>query len=223
MTPAPRLGLLGGTFDPVHVGHVAAAHAARRALALDRVLFVPSHDPPHRTAVPNASRFHRFAMVALAISNEPGLHVSDLELQKDGPSYTADTLRELHARGCRPVELFFITGADAFVEIASWHEYPTVLDLANFVVVARPGTTLAAVCERLPNLAPRMRAVSGVGQGGVPERLAETAILLVEARTPDVSSTDVRRRLRESLPVSGLLAPAVERHVRRHGLYGALA
>ena len=133
-----RLGVLGGTFDPVHFGHLDAADAARSALALHDVLFVPSHDPPHRRVDPHATTFQRFALAALAINGIDGYRVSDMELLREGSSYTSDTLRALHAAGWAPSQLFFILGVDAFAEIATWHEFPAVLDGAHFAVIARP-------------------------------------------------------------------------------------
>src|SRR5262245_34091585 len=118
-----RLGILGGTFDPIHYGHLDAAAAARSALSLDEILLVPASDPPHRPVDPRASGFHRFAMAALATRDIEGCRLSDLELQRSGPSYTALSLRDLHGAGWKPSQLFFILGADAFAEIASWHDY----------------------------------------------------------------------------------------------------
>ena len=147
MISAARLGILGGTFDPVHAGHVDTALAARQALALDRVILMTSHIPPHRPVQPVASAYHRFAMAALAVNGVDGLEAWDMELSAHGPTYTADTLARLHAEGLRPSQIFFITGADAFADIATWSRYPHVLDMAHFVVVSRPGypvTELAA-------------------------------------------------------------------------------
>src|SRR5918999_809685 len=115
MTAGTRVGILGGTFDPIHLCHLDAASAAQRALSLDRVLLLPSRLPPHRSAEPRASVFHRFAMAALAAA-ERSMLVSDLELLRDGPSYTALTLEALHREGYAPAHLFFITGSDAFAE-----------------------------------------------------------------------------------------------------------
>jgi nicotinate-nucleotide adenylyltransferase len=216
---AGRVGLLGGTFDPVHQGHMAAAEAARRALSLDRVLFVPSHQPPHRPAEPRASAFHRFAMVSLAVASRDEFAASDLELRRPGPSYTADTLRELHASGVDPRQIFFIIGTDAFAEIASWRDYPALLDLAHFVVIARPGQSFDLLCDRLPALVPRMRSAGDVR--AVPPGGGSCAIFLVNAATPDVSSTEIRERASRRLSLAGLVAPDVERHIRKHGLYGS--
>jgi nicotinate-nucleotide adenylyltransferase len=211
-----RIGLLGGTLDPIHCGHLSAAVAARDRFDLSEVLVVPSRIPPHRPLQPLASPCHRFAMACLAISGVPRLKASDEELQSDGPSYTADTLERLHARGLAASQIFFITGADAFADIATWRRYPEVLDLANFVVVARPGHALDALASRLPALASRMRST-------VPaqDRAETRAIYLLHADTPDVSSTIVRERLRRGDSISGLVPPLVEAHIHQHGLYSA--
>lgn len=202
MSESRRLGVLGGTFDPIHVGHLDAAGAARQALALDDVLFVPAHDPPHRATDPLATAFHRFALVALAIDGHPGYRVSDVELRRSGPSYTVTTLRALHDAGWKASQLFFILGADAFAEIATWHEYPAVLDCANFAVIARPRAKITAAAAR-------------------PAPGAGTGIYHVEARTRDVSSTTIRARLAAGQPIDDLVPAAVARHIRVHHLYGA--
>src|SRR5262245_64525818 len=132
-----RIGLLGGTFDPIHRGHLDLATAAEAALHLMEVLVLPSNIPPHRPQ-PVASSHHRFAMAAMAIAGRRGWRALDVELQRAAPSYTADTLQRFHASGFAPSELVFITGADAFLEIATWHDYPAVLDRAHFAVVSRP-------------------------------------------------------------------------------------
>ena len=218
MTPLPgRTGVMGGTFDPVHEGHIAAAEAARRALALDRILFIPSNRPPHRAAQPRASAFHRFAMVSLAVGAHPGFLASDVELGRPGPSYTADTLRRLHEAGYEASQLFFILGTDAFAEIATWRDYPAVLDLAHFVVVARPGQALALMKDQLPDLVARMHRAA---EGGRDEAAwPPHAVLLVDAATPDVSSTGIRERAAQGASLAGLVAPDVERHIGRHRLY----
>jgi nicotinate-nucleotide adenylyltransferase len=209
-----RIGILGGTLDPIHLGHVEAAVAARSALGLDAVTVLPSRVPPHRQQQPVASSFHRFAMAALAISPLTGIIVSDLELCAPGPSFTADTLERLHARGFSPSQIYFITGADAFAEIATWSRYPDVLDLAHFVVVSRPGVSALSLRDRLPELALRMRQPATVAADS-----GKTAIFLVDAPTPDVSSTEIRRRVGAGEPVTGLVPSLVEAHIIRHGLY----
>lgn len=209
-----RLGVLGGTFDPVHFGHLDAAGAARAALELHDLLFVPSHDPPHRPIDPHATAFHRLALVALAINGIDGYRVSDMELRREGSSYTSDTLRALHAAGWAPAQIFFILGADAFAEIATWHEFPAVLDGAHFAIVTRPGMTIEAALARTPALRSRTRPASAP-----PGAAGQTGICLVEAATRDVSSTLVRRRLAARQPIDDLVPPAVARHIAAHHLY----
>ena len=210
-----RLGLLGGTFDPVHLGHRAAGLAAAQALALDEVRLVPSRVPPHRSVGPQASEHHRFAMAALMAMAEADWTVSDCEVRRDGASYTFDTLIGLHRDGLTPTQIFFLIGADAFAEIATWSRYPAVLDLAHFVVVARPGSTLAEVQVRLPALAPRVTSAAALPGRNTP------GVALLTAETPDVSSTDIRARAVDGRSLSGLVPAPVERYIRRHGLYGS--
>ena len=209
-----RLGILGGTFDPVHCGHLDAAAAAHAALALHEVLFVPSHDPPHRPADPRATGFHRLALVALAINDVKACRVSDVELLRNGTTYTSDTLRALHAEGWAPAQLFFILGADAFAEIAAWHAYPSVLDAANFAVIARPGTTIEAALARNPELLSRTCQMSAAA-----DTSDLTGIFLVEAATRDVSSTLIRRRVADGQPIGDLVPGSVARHIAAHNLY----
>lgn len=211
-----RLGLLGGTFDPVHQGHLDAAVLARDALGLDAVRFVPSRTPPHRQASPQASAFHRFAMVALAVAEHDGLLASDEELLESGPSYTWNTLTRLHGRGFAPTELFFLLGTDAFNEIAGWYRYPEVLDAAHFVVITRPGAALAAATTRIPEVGARLVAPEAVAGR---DAAAAARIVLLAGTTAAVSSTEIRRRGRSGAPLTGLVPPAVMTHIQRHGLY----
>jgi nicotinate-nucleotide adenylyltransferase len=213
-----RTGILGGTFDPIHVGHLAVARAAQEALELDRVLVVPSHTPPHRSTMPSASAYHRFAMAALAVAGTDDCLVSDLELMAGGISYTCRTLERLHATGLAPRNLYFLTGADAFAEIESWKDYPAILTQAHFVVVSRPGRSAASLRQTLPALAGRMEDVANCH---TLDRDDPGTIFLIEASTPDVSATTIRQRLVRSESLTGLVTPAVEAHIRRHHLYRA--
>ena len=209
-----RLGVFGGTFDPVHHGHLDAARAARSALALEEILFVPSKDPPHRSLVPHATAFQRFALTALAVNGLDGYQVSEMELVRNGRSYTSDTLRQLHASGWTPRQLFFIVGADAFAEIATWREYPAVIDLAHFVVIARPGTAIETAVSRNPELRPRVGPPSMEST-----KDATTGIFVIEATTRDVSSTMIRDRLATGQGIDDLVPSAVARHIVAHHLY----
>jgi nicotinate-nucleotide adenylyltransferase len=217
MSGSIRLGLFGGTFDPIHVGHLDAAAAARAALALDEVLFVPSHVPPHRAADPHATTFHRFAMVALATAGEPAYRASDIELRRSGASYTYETLAALHAEGWRPAQLFFIIGADAFAEIAQWRQMGRVVEGTNLAVVGRKGTSLQSALERAPSLRARLRPIEAAR-----EPSAHTGVYLIEATTRNVSSTAIRAALHAGRAIGDFVPDVVERHIIRHELYGAV-
>lgn len=214
--PTRRLGLFGGTFDPIHCGHLDAADAARETLALDEVWFIPSHIPPHRED-PVATPFHRFALTALAIADRPAFRISDIELRRDGRTYTIDTLRALHGRGWASTQLFFMLGTDAFAEIATWREFPTVLDAAHFVVIARPGTTIEQALMRAPALGARLAEPDAMHDSH-----GHTRIILLRVSTPDVASTAIRQRLRAGLSLQGLVPRTVERHILIHHLYEAV-
>ncbi len=207
-----RVGLFGGTFDPIHQGHLDVARAAQRALDLVEVWILPARIPPHRSR-PHASAAHRFAMAALATAGDARLVMSDLEMDTDGPAYTATTLDRLAAGGLDTGTFCFITGADAFIEIRSWKDFPALLDRCDFAVVARPGTPTDALPGALPELAERMEPATAA-------EAARTRILLVDAPTSPVSSTDVRRARAAGQPLAGLVPPAVAGYIERHVVYG---
>ncbi|MEO8745779.1 MAG: nicotinate-nucleotide adenylyltransferase [Candidatus Dormiibacterota bacterium] len=194
-----RIGVLGGTFDPIHVGHLAAALAAMDCARLDWVLFVPSAQPPHRGAAV-APADDRLAMSRLAIEGEPRFEVSDLEVRRGGRSYTADTVAEL--RRLRPQdELFLILGWDAARLFRTWHAPQRVSSLATIVVVSRPGT-------RAPSAADLVTA------GLDPDR-----VILCLNRTPDVSSSSLRRAIAAGQPAPGKLPVGVGDYIAAHRLY----
>lgn len=212
-----RVGILGGTFDPIHTGHLDAGRAAAAALGLTRTIVIPSHIPPHRPQ-PTASSFHRFAMAAMAVSGTDGWRASDMELRSGAQSFTTSTLQRFHERGYAPAELFFVIGADAFLEISTWRNYPALLDDAHFAVVSRPGLPVGTLAERLPALAGRMtRPAIGV-PGDAPGRFA-TVIWLIDAETADVSSTAIRQRIAQGESIAGLVPAGVRQHIEQHGLY----
>lgn len=218
------IGILGGTFDPVHMGHMAVAAAARQALGLEVVQLVPTRTPPHRTRPPYASIYHRFAMTALAALSGDGMEVSDLDCEAAGPSYTSLLLDRLHNQGYRASHIVFIIGADAFAEIATWHNYPAILDRCHFAVISRPGQQTDELKARLPHLAPRFVAVTDSAQAGggassIPIESRTPAVFLIDAATPDVSSTDIRERRRAGSSIDGLVPGLVEQYIRRHALY----
>jgi nicotinate-nucleotide adenylyltransferase len=210
-----RVGILGGTFDPIHMGHLDVARASADALQLDQVRLLPSNVPPHRPQ-PSASPMHRFAMAALAAQSDLRFVADDEELRREGPSYAAETLRHVRQQGWKARQLFFLTGADAFAEIATWRDYPALLDLSHFVVCTRPGRPAAMVRGLLPDLEERM-----VDAHDFTDQDAARVILL-DAQTADISSTAVREALAggdTDLALRGLLPPMVFDHIRKHALY----
>jgi nicotinate-nucleotide adenylyltransferase len=196
-----KLGVMGGTFDPIHLGHVAMAEAAADCAGLDRVLLVPASVPPHRAAATAPAR-DRLAMVRLAAAGHPRLEVSDIEVRRSGPSYTLDTLRAL-ARERPRAELHLLLGWDAARDIRAWYAPDEVLRLARPVVVSRPGYPV-----------PSERDLASAG-------IEPTWAILCDVPTPDVESTDVRRLLVDGGSLAGLVDPAVEAYLRDHRLYAA--
>jgi nicotinate-nucleotide adenylyltransferase len=194
-----RLGLLGGTFDPFHNGHLAAAEAAIGCARLDGVIFIPAAEPPHRPPA-IASAQQRLEMCRLATAGDARFEVSDIEMKRGGPSYTVDTLRELrenHPGG----ELFLILGWDAARLFPSWRKPNEVRKLASIVVVARPGSE-----------APRVADLKPAGLEG------EGVVLCLRA-TPDISASDIRRAIAAGESIAGKVPTTVERYISAHHLY----
>lgn len=192
--------MLGGTFDPVHSGHLAAARAAIECAELERVMLMPSAQPPHRGAAV-ADAADRLEMCRLAAATEPHLVVSDLEIRRGGPSYTSDTLDEL-ARVQPDDDLFLILGWDAARLFHTWHEPEEVRRLARVVVVNRPGTAS-------PN-------GDQLKQAG----LDPSRVVLCLRPTPDISASRLRSAIASGEPITGKVAPEVERYIADHRLYG---
>jgi nicotinate-nucleotide adenylyltransferase len=196
-----RLGVLGGTFDPVHLGHLLLAERARDELALDRVLLVPAGDPWRKGDRPITPASHRLAMLRLAIAGTAEYEISTLEIERPGPSYTADTLEALSQQ--RPgEELVLILGEDALADLPNWHRPELIVQRATLAVARRPGcgeADVEALERQLPGIAGRIRW------------LAMKAI--------EVSASDVRERVRSGRSVRSLVPAAVESYIREHGLY----
>jgi nicotinate-nucleotide adenylyltransferase len=197
-------------FDPIHNGHLDVMAAAQAALELHETFLVPANVPPHRAA-PMASSYHRFAMVALAIAGREECRATDIELREAGPSYTSDTLQRFRAQGVDPLDLFFIIGADAFLDIESWKNYPELLDLSHFAVISRSGISVDELPVRLPTLASRMRHQFTATSSAL--------IFLIDAPTADVSSTAIRRARANGESIAGMVPHAVQQHIERHMLY----
>lgn len=192
VTAAPRIGVMGGTFDPVHHGHLVAASEVAQWFDLDEVVFVPTGKPWQKEEVSPSE--HRYLMTVIATASNPRFTVSRVDIDRSGPTYTIDTLRDL--KTLRPdAELFFITGADAIAQILSWRDHDELWDLAHFVAVSRPGHVLNT--DGLPS--------DDVSQLEIPA-LA-------------ISSTDCRDRVRRGHPVWYLVPDGVVQYIAKHHLY----
>jgi len=204
-TAIARVGILGGTFDPIHVAHVAVAHAARRELGLDEVLVIPARQPPHKLGVAMAPALDRLAMVELALAGEEGLRASRIEIDREGPSWTIDTvtsLLEAAQAADRELDLTMILSADAFAGLPTWHDPERLLRLVRVAVAPRPGTAPPSA-EALPA---QLRA-------------AGPGITILSGPNLDVSATEIRRRVAAGESIDGLVAPAVARYIEAHHLY----
>ncbi|MFM8551089.1 MAG: nicotinate-nucleotide adenylyltransferase [Nitrospiraceae bacterium] len=218
-----KIGLFGGTFDPVHGCHVAVARHVRDRLGLDHVLFVPSGDPPHKPLGTLAPAFHRLEMVRLAIAGEPSMTVTDFEIRRPTKSYSIETVRALKDQYGPSAELFFLIGLDAFLDIHPWKDAHALLGLCHFVVMSRPPCRFAALAtlQMLPALDPAALArVDSQTQDRLDILLPEGTSLILLALPPcSTTATDVRRRIRHHLPLSNLLPDPVESYIIRHRLY----
>jgi nicotinate-nucleotide adenylyltransferase len=213
-----RIGLLGGTFNPVHRGHIRAAEEVRLKFRLDQVLFIPSYIPPHKQTTDIAPPEDRFAMVELAVRPHPRLVASPLEIEAREKSYSIITLNRLKAiyAGAR---MFFILGVDAFLEIETWRSYREVLKQCRFIVISRPGFDLAAARKVLPG---EFSSKIGAWRGSAPIRedsLTRFRIFLVPIKALDISSTEIRRRIRAGRSIRRLVPGPVEEYIRNKKLY----
>ena len=195
VTRRPKIGVMGGTFDPIHHGHLVAASEVAQSFGLDEVVFVPTGIPYQKTAA--ASQENRYLMTVIATAANPNFTVSRVDIDRQGPTYTIDTLRDLHAE--RPdAELYFISGADAITQILDWKDVAELWSLAHFVAVTRPGHSLT---------------ISG---------LPESDVSLLEVPALAISSTDCRSRVSRGYPVWYLVPDGVVQYISKHHLYRSL-
>jgi len=197
-----RIGVYGGSFDPVHVGHIALAAVVRETLGLDTVMFVPTQQSPFKQ-VPAASALHRVAMVRIAVSGLPWATVSTLEVGRPAPSYTVDTLKSVREK-TGEAALFLMVGADILNDLSSWRDPAQILCMATIVAVGRPGEVLAVP----PSLEGLSRAYPG-------------RIRLLECVTPPTSSSAIRRSVQRGEALDAHVDPEVARYIALHGLYRA--
>jgi nicotinate-nucleotide adenylyltransferase len=216
MTCPRAIALLGGTFDPVHIGHLRAAIELREQFALDAVRLVPAHVPPHR-ATPSVDSAARRRMVELAIADEPGLALDDRELLRGGPSYSIDTLIETRAEVGNACAVALALGEDAFAALDTWHRWRELLDHAHLVVMRRPRA-------RLPQQGPVAELLQAHGAPATALRdRAHGAIVMLPLPPLTVSATAIRRVIAEGRSPRYLLPDPVWHYIREHGLYRALA
>jgi nicotinate-nucleotide adenylyltransferase len=199
-----KVGLLGGSFDPIHLGHLVLAEEARERLGLARVLFVPNRLPPHKTGREMASPADRLEMVRLAIAGNPAFEVCEIELWRDGPSYSIDTVRQLRAEH-EDWDVHFLIGADSLPELPTWYRAAELAALCKFVAASRPGQTLR-------NLEPLRCAFTE-------EQIAAIASRCIEIPLIGVSSTEIRQRVHEGRSIRYLVPDAVREYIARRRLY----
>jgi nicotinate-nucleotide adenylyltransferase len=215
-----RLGILGGTFNPIHYGHLAAAEEVRDRLKLDRIVFIPSYLPPHKFEEEVPSAVQRLEMVRLATRGNPFFEPSGIEIDRGGRSYTIDTVETLR-RVLPGSELFFITGLDSFLDIQTWHRWERLLTLCNFVVISRPGYQFADLAK-ISFMESASHELAGLDKGELQQAMVRSAALTVYLETIplyDISSTDIRNRVKAGASITYLLPDAIETYIITNKLY----
>ena len=202
MAEKKRVGILGGTFDPIHVGHLMTAEAVRDEYHLDKVIFIPAAIPPHKQNQDVTEAMHRYVMTVLATCSNPNFEVSDIEMNRPGPSYTIDTIRELLERFGEDTEFYFITGADAIQEIHTWDRIEELLEMCHFIGASRQGC--------LPDVN-QIKASFG--------ELGKRKIHRLETPELEISSTDIRNRIKKGYSIKYIVPTAVEQYIYKQGLY----
>jgi len=197
-----RIGIMGGTFDPIHLGHLIIAEESRYWFNLDRVIFIPAGVPPHKPGKPISDKEHRFNMTVLATEDNPAFEVSRIEIDRSGPSYAVDTLTELKRIYGEKTRLFFITGADAILEILTWHQPERLRCMCKFIAATRPGYNLADAKKKLPE--------EFLGQ-----------IIFLEVPGVHISSTELRGRVASGKPIKYMVTNKVEKYIIENRLYKA--
>lgn len=198
-----RLGLMGGTFDPIHYGHLVTAEEARTQFKLDEVIFVPTGKPPHKKNYTVSNTEHRFLMTMLAVMSNPCFSVSRTEIDRKGYSYTIDTILQFRNTYGENTEIFFITGADAILEILTWKNVENLMKECRFIAATRPGFNLYDLKQKFPEI----------------ESLYRNSVHFMEVPALSISSTDIRQRIGEARTIKYLLPEAVAHYIYKSHLY----
>lgn len=217
-----KLGLFGGSFNPVHNGHLAIARQTREALGLDRILFIPTSQPPHKPDGSLAPAQDRYEMVRLAIVSDPTLAISDVEIRRPGKSYSIDTVRQLQQEYGAQTQLFFLIGLDAFLDFPSWRDPQTLLELCAFVVLSRPGLSFRSLSTvaRLPPIPyPSLADLDAGRISRIEAPIGTQRLTCLKLPPSPISASEIRSRIRQGLPVANLLPPLVESYILQHHLY----
>lgn len=197
-----KIGIMGGTFDPIHTGHLVTAEAVRIEYGLEKVLFIPAANPPHKQKFQVTPAMHRYIMTVMATYSNPHFYVSPIELERPGLSYTIDTLRALLAQYGHDTDFYFITGADALAELPTWHDIDDLLELCYFVAATRPG----CICS----LDEIIKKFGVKGRKRI-QRLATPEL--------EISSTDIRERIRQGRSIKYIVPESVENYIVKESLY----
>ncbi len=217
-----RLGLFGGSFNPIHNGHLSIARQSQETLQLDRVLFIPTSDPPHKLHQNLAPAKDRYEMVRLAIASAPHFSISDIEFRRPGKSYTIDTIQLLQHEYGATTDLIFLIGLDAFLDFPTWREPERLLSLCSFAVISRPGQSFHSLSNMtiLPSLPAQSLEDLDAGRRATLDIAIGTRRLICLRLSPsEISASHIRARIKQGLPVANLLPPLVESYILHHHLY----
>ncbi|MEE8317448.1 MAG: nicotinate-nucleotide adenylyltransferase [Candidatus Omnitrophota bacterium] len=188
-----RIGILGGTFNPIHLGHLYLARKVLDKLSLEKIIFIPTYLPPHKKNTGITEIRHRYSMVRLAIAGNRSFEVSDIEIKRKGRSYSVETLRQIRKRHGDSAEIFFITGSDSLKELDSWKGLKEILMLSRFVIVKRPGFAIRNISRDF---------------------------IMLDVDAKDISASSIRKMIKKGEPISGVVPKEVVSYIKRHGLYG---
>ena len=202
-TSISKIGIMGGTFDPIHIGHLFIAEETLERLGLDKILFIPAGVSPHKLNNNTTDPQHRFIMTAIAVNSNENFYLSSIEIDRKGPSYTIDTMKTIKELLPPNIELYFITGGDTFIDLETWKDYEMLLEQINFVVFTRAGFDNELLDRKIKLFKDKYNG-----------KISKISIPLLE-----VSSTDIRERVRQNRTIKYLIPEAVEDYIKKHKLY----